>query len=677
MAEEERRKKKKKSGKKKKKSSRTAATDEEFAGIVTTVDQGEAEYVAEDDGGAVVVVEQEPFDGEDMAPAPVPEAEPQVVAVVGDDEEQQQNGDNNMEEGLAVAMAVDTAAEDDYIYAAIEYDPDSKPPLHKNRRFRVYTCLAFVLIVAAVAVTVVYVTQGAKGSKTKYTDININTLPTLQPTPSPITDREASGIIEQIEAGVLQRGAVFADMALDDPRRMALEWILHYDELQLESDSVNLYQRYILALLAFSLDSLAWYYCGNHRMVTTNETLDFVQEDCDVLSATGQLVPYKVWLSSTDECDWYGVKCSSADGVLRGLELMGNELIGEIPPEISQLRFLQYIAFNGNCLYGTIPSEMGSMPNLLSLELQGNGLSGEIPLELGNADKLQLLNVALQFQYAYQCAASDGRIVNTMFQKGNPENGYNWGLMGSTLGDNVNKWKSMKGIHLFDNSITGSIAPAIGDLKYLVFLRVQNNAIQGYIPNEVIKLKNLREMYLYQNGIFGDFPPDIGLMEDLADLRVHENEMWGKLPDTFWSLTKMKKLWLQDTIECEQDEADEWKCMQSREKGFEGSISTEIGNMKKLSQLLLNNNPFTGVVPSELGLCEDLSRFHIHQTYITGSVPPEICLLRDKELNDHTGMVGVFYADCRPNNKTEDPYISCTCCSDCCDHTSQVCVSDD
>lgn len=311
----------KKSGKKKKKSSRTAATDEEVAGIVTTVDQGEAEYVAEDDGGAVVVVEQEPFDGEDMAPAPVPEAEPQVVAVVGDDEEQQQNGDNNMEEGLAVAMAVDTAAEDDYIYAAIEYDPDSKPPLHKNRRFRVYTCLAFVLIVAAVAVTVVYVTQGAKGSKTKYTDININTLPTLQPTPSPITDREASGIIEQIEAGVLQRGAVFADMTLDDPRRMALEWILHYDELQLESDSVNLYQRYILALLAFSLDSLAWYYCGNHRMVTTNETLDFVQEDCDVLSATGQLVPYKVWLSSTDECGWFGVKCSSADGVLRGLEL--------------------------------------------------------------------------------------------------------------------------------------------------------------------------------------------------------------------------------------------------------------------------------------------------------------------------------------------------------------------
>jgi Leucine-rich repeat (LRR) protein len=674
MADEEnKRKKKRKSGKKKSSSRRSQNTEEETAGLVMT---GEAEYVPDSDGGAVVVVEQEPFSGEDMSPAPVPEPEALTAEVGGDVEEgQQQNGFT--EDGLAVAMAVDAGAEDDYVYAAIEYDPDAKPPLHRNRRFRVYTCLAIVLVVAAVAVTVIYVTMGAKGVNEQYTDINVNTLPTLEPTPSPLSDREQSGIIEQIEAGVLQRGAVFANMTVDDPRKMALEWILHYDELQLNSDDVNLYQRYILALLAFSLDSLAWYYCGNHRMVDANETLDFVQEDCDVLASTGLLESHKVWLSSTEECDWYGVKCSANDGVLRGLELMGNDLIGEIPPEISQLRFLQYIAFNGNCLYGTIPPEMGSMPNLLSLELQGNGLSGAIPEELNNADKLQLLNGAMQYQYPYQCAASDGRIVNTIFAKGNPENGYNWGLMGDTVGDNVNKWKSMKGLHLFDNSITGTLSPALGDLKYLVFLRVHNNAIQGMIPNEIVKLDKLRELYLYQNGIFGDFPPDIGLMEDLQDLRVHENEMWGYLPDTFWKLTKMKKLWLQDTLECEQDEADEWKCMRSRDKGFQGSISPEIGNWNKLSQLLLNNNPFTGVLPAELGLCKELSRLHVHQTFISGVVPGEICLLRDEELFDHTGQVGVFYADCRPNNMTEDPFISCQCCSDCCDHTSGVCVWDD
>eukprot|EP00985_Skeletonema_marinoi_P035442 scaffold46548_cov219-Skeletonema_marinoi.AAC.4 len=147
-----------KSGKKKS-SSRRSNTEEENAGLVMT---GEAEYVPDGgDGGAVVVVDQEPFNGEDMSPAPVPEPEAMTADVGGGDEEGQQNGFT--EDGLAVAMAVDAGEEDDYVYAAIEYDPDAKPPLHRNRRFRVYTCLAIVLVAAAVAVTVIYVTKGAKG----------------------------------------------------------------------------------------------------------------------------------------------------------------------------------------------------------------------------------------------------------------------------------------------------------------------------------------------------------------------------------------------------------------------------------------------------------------------------------------------------------------------------------
>ena len=44
-------------------------------------------------------------------------------------------------EGLAVAVPV--AGEDDSIPEAVEYDPDAKPPLYRNRRFRLYSLLAF------------------------------------------------------------------------------------------------------------------------------------------------------------------------------------------------------------------------------------------------------------------------------------------------------------------------------------------------------------------------------------------------------------------------------------------------------------------------------------------------------------------------------------------------------
>ena len=150
------------------------------------------------------------------------------------------------------------------------------------------------------------------------------------------------------------------------------------------------------------------------------------------------------------------------------LHTVGNDLIGEIPPEISQLRFLQYLALNGNCLYGTIPPEFGKMPNLLSLELHGNGLSGDLPLELYDASKIQLLNVAMQFQYSIQCYMSNGTYVNPLYERGGVySRKLNPGLSGPVLGSNVSKWTSMKGLHLFDNSFSGAISDEIGDLKYL------------------------------------------------------------------------------------------------------------------------------------------------------------------------------------------------------------------
>ena len=112
------------------------------------------------------------------------------------------------------------------------------------------------------------------------------------------------------------------------------------------------------------------------------------------------------------------------------------------------------------------------MPNLLSLELHGNGLSGELPSEMYDASKIQLLNVAMQYQYAFQCQMSNGTLVNTLYERGGvvgegQERVFNAGLSGKVLGPAVNKWTSMKGLHLFDNSFYGNMTDNLGDLKYL------------------------------------------------------------------------------------------------------------------------------------------------------------------------------------------------------------------
>jgi len=663
MADEERRKKKKKSKKKKKRSQE--ATDVEAQGggedEPLTIELGEAEFANNENDHTTTTTTTMSIDDEDAIPSPIEEA--------------CLNPDN-----LAVATAVDTADEDEYIYSAIEFDPDSRPPLHKNRRFRVYTCVTLLVVIAVASVVVIYVTKGAKKTEINVMEIMATGWPSASPTAAPVTDRETSGIIEQLEASVLQGGANFSVIEENDPRYLALNWILHYDMHQLESNDVNLFQRYVLALMGFGLESVEWHDCGIHYNIGPNGTENFINEDCEVKNAaTGQIENHKIWLSSTDECEWYGVICSN-DGVVRGVELIGNSLIGAIPPEISQLRFLQYLALNGNCLFGKIPSEFGVMPNLLSLELHGNGLSGSVPTELYDATKLQLLNVAMQFEYSGKCLRKDGSLVSTLYARGDPANGYNWGLEGKVLGQNVSRWKSMKGLHLFDNSISGKIGDEIGDLKYLVFLRAHNNRIGGMIPGSITKLTKLREVYIGKNEIYSDLPPDIGDMEDLEDLRVFENEMFGRIPDSLYRLKKLKKLWLQDTLYCEETENDDnttgWECDMSPDQGFQGSIWSDVGNLKKLSYLIINNNPLTGTLPSEIGQCENLSVLHMHETKIVGTVPEEVCLLRDKLLNSDTGN-GIFYADCRPNNRTEEPFIKCGCCSDCCDHTTRVCIADD
>ena len=81
--------------------------------------------------------------------------------------------------------------------------------------------------------------------------------------------------------------------------------------------------------------------------------------------------------------------------------------------------------------------------------------------------------------------------------------------------------------------------------------------------------------------------------------------MYNPIPESFYNLVKMKNVWLQDTVDCSNVTED---CRASRNVGFEGTIQTEIGNLKELSQLILNNNPFNGTLPSELGNCEKLCK---------------------------------------------------------------------
>lgn len=92
----------------------------------------------------------------------------------------------------------------------------------------------------------------------------------------------------EIESNVLLRNAKFDELSQNDSRNLALDWLLHSDQMRLNASDPNLDQRYILALFAFEFGSIF--------MSSTN------------------------WLSDEDECKWDGVMCH-ANGDVYELQL--------------------------------------------------------------------------------------------------------------------------------------------------------------------------------------------------------------------------------------------------------------------------------------------------------------------------------------------------------------------
>ena len=80
---------------------------------------------------------------------------------------------------------------------------------------------------------------------------------------------------------------------------------------------------------------------------------------------------------------WDGITVGGTPRRVIWLQLYGNGLTGEIPPELGRLSNLTGLRLGLNELTGEIPPELGGLSNLTDLWLYDNRLTGEIPPELG------------------------------------------------------------------------------------------------------------------------------------------------------------------------------------------------------------------------------------------------------------------------------------------------------
>lgn len=77
---------------------------------------------------------------------------------------------------------------------------------------------------------------------------------------------------------------------------------------------------------------------------------------------------------------------------LEELDISNNQITGNLPAEIRNLKSLKILNANNNLMTG-IPAEIGQLPNLQTLNINRNFLAG-IPKEIGQVQSLEMLDLS-------------------------------------------------------------------------------------------------------------------------------------------------------------------------------------------------------------------------------------------------------------------------------------------
>ena len=237
---------------------------------------------------------------------------------------------------------------------------------------------------------------------------------------------------------------------------------------------------------------------------------------------------------------------------LERLELANNRLGGAIPPELGSLHKLEELLLYNNRLSGPIPAEIGTLANLEELRLFDNQLSGTLPQSLTRLSELRTLwfgsNSGLcaptdadfkawldgiTDQYGDSCPLpphpEDRAALGALYlATGGPSwsNNTNW-LSNEPLGHWYGVITDASGrvtrLEMWDNRLSGSIPPELGDLANLEELWLVNNRLTGTVPSDLGKLANLVVLELYGNQLSGLLPQSLTRLSGLKSFTFVDN----------------------------------------------------------------------------------------------------------------------------------------------------------
>ncbi|KAM0891101.1 hypothetical protein ACQ4PT_026611 [Festuca glaucescens] len=140
----------------------------------------------------------------------------------------------------------------------------------------------------------------------------------------------------------------------------------------------------------------------------------------------------------------------------------------------------------------------------------------------------------------------------------------------------------------------------------VVALDLHSQGLSGTISPAIGNLTFLRTLNLSFNPLYGEIPPSIGFLRRLEYLGLQGNMITGTIPSNISRCTSL------------------WRMTIADNKGVQGSIPSEIGDMQSLGVVQLYNNSLTGAIPSSLGNLSQVAILSLAANHLEGSIPEGI-----------------------------------------------------
>nr|GMD13729.1 receptor-like protein EIX2 [Ipomoea batatas] len=278
------------------------------------------------------------------------------------------------------------------------------------------------------------------------------------------------------------------------------------------------------------------------------------------------------------------------------LFLSKNQLTGEIPKWLCNLKDLVQLDLSTNKLSGEIPLCFGKLHNLIVLDLGNNILSGHIPNSLGSLYLLESLHLR------------------------------NNKLEGEVPSSLQNLGSSLKFLDLSENEFTDVIQPWIGEkLSKMRFLILHANHFYGDIPLQLCQLQNLQLLNLANNNMSGYIPH---CFDNLTGMITERNLDYGYYPsyyskvygDEIFEDIKGLKLQYNKTLPF-------LRSIDLSGNHLVGMIPVELTSLHALINLNLSGNHLSGTIPASIGNLSNIESLDLSRNQLSGRIPPSLSAL--------------------------------------------------